>query len=96
MIQGTPCEGAIRRAMQTVREIVSGTLAPIDGARAIAWFGSADCYDFLQTGNDVVDEMAGWWSFVNDWEERQDDDTAKAAISNEIRRAARRFTEQFG
>ena len=96
LVQGTPCENAIRRAMQMARDITSGQLGPIAGATAIANLGTTDCYDYLQEGVDVVDEMAGFTAFVDDWELRQDSEAARAEISQEIREAARTFSEQFG
>ena len=95
LVQGTPCENAIRRAMQMARDITSGQLAPIAGAIAIANLGTADCYDYLQAGVDVVDEMAGFTAFVDDWELRQDSEAVRTEISQEIREAARTFSEQF-
>ena len=96
LVKGTPCEDAIRQAMQMAREILSGQVAPIKGASAIANLGTADCYDYLQEGVEVVDVMSGFTVFVDDWELRQDSDAARTEISQEIREAALRFSEQFG
>ena len=95
LVRGTPCEAAINLAIQKARAIVDGQLAPYEGARAIAALGSMDCYDYLQEGVEAVDEMAAFWLFVDDWEERQDE-SARTEISREIRDAARTLSEQFG
>lgn len=63
-LKGTPCEGAIARALGLAREIVAGDAEPIKGAREIAWLGSGDCYDFLNE-IDVVSAMGGFWSLVD-------------------------------
>jgi hypothetical protein len=96
LVRGTPCEAAINLAMEKARAIVDGQVAPYEGARAIAALGSMDCYDYLQEGVEAVDEMAAFWLFVDDWEQRQDSDSARAEISREIREAARTLLEQFG
>jgi hypothetical protein len=95
LVEGTPCGDAVKRALANAQEIVSGTLAPIEGAKSIAWTGTADCYDFLHEGADVVDEMAAFTAYVDDWEIRQDSETARAEISQEIREAAVTLLEQF-
>jgi hypothetical protein len=61
----------------------------------LPWLGSADCYDFLN-GIDLVGEIAGFWQQVDDWETCQDDPLARDKISEEIRRAARAFIDEFG
>jgi hypothetical protein len=94
-VNGTPCEGAIERALQLAHQIVGGEVAPFDGAHQIAWLGSADCYDFLNE-IDVVGGMAGFWQQVDDWEIRQDDPVARDEISEEIRQAARALIDEFG
>ena len=94
-LKGTPCEGAIDKARQLAHEILAGEIAPFDGAHQIAWLGSADCYDFLNE-IDVVDGMAGFWQEVDDWEKRQDDLLARDRITEDIRRAARAFIDEFG
>jgi hypothetical protein len=96
LVRGTPCEAAINLAIQKARAIVDGQLAPYEGARAIAALGSMDCYDYLNEGVEAVDEMAGFWLFVDDWELRQDSDSARTEISKQIRGAARTLSEQFG
>lgn len=82
--------------MNVARTIVSGQLAPIAGAIAIADLGTRDCYDFMHEGINVVDEMAAFFAFVHDWELQQDSDAARDEISEEIRQAARQFVEEFG
>jgi hypothetical protein len=95
LTEGTPCGDAIKQALEKAREIVSGQLAPIEGAKWIAWTGTADCYDFLHEDVEVVDEMAGFTAFVDDWEIRQDSKSAREEISQEIREAAATLLEQF-
>ena len=94
-VKGTPCGAAIEKALALARQILSGEVAPIDGAHQIAWLGTGDCYDFLNEA-DVVGEMAGFWQPVDDWEVRQDSPSARSELSEEIKQAARRFVEQFG
>lgn len=94
-LKGTPCEGAIARALMLAGQIVARDVEPMKGAREIAWLGSGDCYDFLNE-IDVVDAMGGFWSMVDSWESEQDDPSARAAIADEIRREAQLFVEQFG
>jgi hypothetical protein len=94
-VKGTPCEGAIEKARKLARQILAGEIAPFDGAHQIASLGSADCYDFLNE-IDVVGGMAGFWQEVDAWEVGQDDLLARDEISEEIRRAARAFIDEFG
>jgi hypothetical protein len=93
-VKGTPCEGAIEKALQLAQQIVGGEVAPFDGAHQIASLGSADCCDFLNE-IDVVDGMAGFWQEVDDWEIRQADPVARDEISKEIRHAARALIVEF-
>src|SRR5260370_9703616 len=95
LVEGTPCEDAIRQALQKARDVASGKLAPIEGAKAIAWTGAADCYDFLQEDVDVVDEMAAFTLYVDDWELRQDSEPAREEISQEIREAVLALLDRF-
>jgi hypothetical protein len=83
------------QALQTAREIVTGRIPPIEGAKAIASTATIDCYDFLQEGVDVVDEMAAFTGYVDDWEVRQDSESARAEISQEITEAALALSEKF-
>jgi hypothetical protein len=47
----------MQQALHVARDILSGKVTPIEGGTNIAWFGSGDCYDFLNE-IDVVGEMA--------------------------------------
>ena len=44
----------------------------------------------------MVGGMAGFWHQVDDWEIRQGDLLGRDEISEEIRRAARAFIDEFG
>ncbi|HEY2598790.1 MAG TPA: hypothetical protein VGJ79_09975 [Candidatus Dormibacteraeota bacterium] len=94
-VKGTPCEGAIEKALVLAHQILAEEIAPFDGARQIAWLGSADCYDFLNEV-DAVNGMAGFWQEVDDWEVRQDDPLSRNEISEKIRHAAGAFIDEFG
>jgi hypothetical protein len=102
LIKGTPCEGAIEKALQLARLILAREIDPFVGGRQIAGLGSVDCYDFLNEV-DVVDEMGGFWQIVDAVEHRrilgmpfEDTPAARAEIAEEIRRAARTLLVQFG
>jgi len=64
------CSDAVKRAVLLAEQVVSGDLAAIDAANAIARLGSFDCYEFLQQSFDLVDRMAGLWALVYEWRAR--------------------------
>jgi hypothetical protein len=94
-VRGTQCEVAILHALESAHEIVAGELAPIEGAKRIADFGTRDCYEYLHSGIDVIDSMAEFFAFVHDWELRQDSEGARAEIALAITQAARTFSKRF-
>jgi len=98
-IKGTPCEAAIREAMQLANQILAGESDALEAGRQIAWLGSSHCLDFLNEV-DVVDEIGGFWEIVGRPEALRaagipyEDNVAER--SEEVRRAARILVEHYG
>jgi hypothetical protein len=74
---------AIDRARRAAEQLVAGAVSPIEGARTIE-AAFADCYDFYQKGDTLIDGMAVFAGRSDEWEEFFDQPLRREEIETQI------------
>jgi len=92
MIEGLDdeCRAAVERAIHIAEQALTGQVAELEAATAIAGLGTIECLEYIQAGFDFVDTMGALWSLVYHWE-MLTDESARQDTLQKIRRAMEEF-----
>jgi hypothetical protein len=92
MIEGLDdeCRDAVERAVHIAELALTGQMAELEAAEAIAGLGTIECLEYLQVGFDFVDTMGALWGLVYQWE-MQPGESARQDTLQGIRRAMEEF-----
>ena len=66
------CLAALYRARVYAQQIIDGSLAPVNGARGIWLDAWNECFNIVDEGSDLINELRSFVGLTDEWDEHQD------------------------
>ena len=100
------CLAALYRARSYAQAIADGSLTPYEGAERIWHETFHECFDFINEGSEVIDQLGAFVACADDWQDHEDrpdmsenlrthESQVRATIEADIRACATEYLELF-